>query len=89
MDLIEVLKAKTQGMPDDVVITITTQQGRSLLSQLKAERQQREAAEAELAALRGEQEHVAWLNDAYLARGVVDGETGSEDAGPGYLPVYR
>lgn len=32
---------------------------------------------------------IAWLNDAYLARGVVDGEAGSEDAGPGYIPVYR
>lgn len=36
-----------------------------------------------------EREPVAWLNDAYLARGVVDGEAGSEDAGPGYIPVYR
>lgn len=35
------------------------------------------------------QEPIAWLNDAYLARGVVDGEAGSEDAGPGYIPVYR
>jgi hypothetical protein len=34
-------------------------------------------------------EPIAWLNDAYLARGVVDGEAGSEDAGPGYIPVYR
>ncbi len=42
----------------------------------------------ELTALR-EQEPVAWLNDAYLARSVVDGEAGSEDAGPGYIPVYR
>lgn len=36
-----------------------------------------------------EPEPIAWLNDAYLARGVVDGEAGSEDAGPGYIPVYR
>ena len=36
-----------------------------------------------------EREPIAWLNDAYLARGVVDGEAGSEDAGPGYIPVYR
>lgn len=34
-------------------------------------------------------EPVAWLNDAYLGRGVVDGEAGREDAGPGYIPVYR
>jgi hypothetical protein len=34
-------------------------------------------------------EPIAWLNDAYLARGVVDGKAGSEDAGPGYIPVYR
>lgn len=34
-------------------------------------------------------EPIAWLNDAYLARGVVDGEAGSEDAGPGCIPVYR
>ena len=36
-----------------------------------------------------EREPIAWLNDAYLARGVDDGEAGSEDAGPGYIPVYR
>ncbi|SAU84699.1 Eaa1 [Klebsiella pneumoniae] len=36
-----------------------------------------------------EREPIAWLNDAYLARGVVDGEAGSEDAGSGYIPVYR
>lgn len=36
-----------------------------------------------------EREPIAWLNDAYLARGIVDGEAGSEDAGPGYIPVYR
>ncbi|EWF53084.1 hypothetical protein L393_00847 [Klebsiella pneumoniae MGH 47] len=36
-----------------------------------------------------EHEPIAWLNDAYLARGVVDGEAGSEDAGPGYIPVYH
>ncbi|WP_065906151.1 hypothetical protein [Raoultella ornithinolytica] len=36
-----------------------------------------------------EREPIAWLNDACLARGVVDGEAGSEDAGPGYIPVYR
>lgn len=36
-----------------------------------------------------EREPIAWLNDAYLARGVVDGEAGSEDAGPGYIQVYR
>ena len=36
-----------------------------------------------------EREPIAWLNDTYLARGVVDGEAGSEDAGPGYIPVYR
>ncbi|WP_408138467.1 DUF551 domain-containing protein [Klebsiella pneumoniae] len=36
-----------------------------------------------------EREPIAWLNDAYLARGVIDGEAGSEDAGPGYIPVYR
>lgn len=39
MDVIEVLKAKTEGMPDQVVITITTQQGRALIDQLEAERQ--------------------------------------------------
>ncbi|MGF4266192.1 DUF551 domain-containing protein [Klebsiella pneumoniae] len=36
-----------------------------------------------------EREPIAWLNDAYLARGVIDGEAGSEDAGPGYIPVCR
>ncbi len=38
MDVIEVLKAKTEGMPDEVVITLTTQQGRALLDQFEAER---------------------------------------------------
>lgn len=61
MDLIEVLKNKTQGMPDEVVITLTSQQGRSIISQLEAERRQREAAETELAELRGQQEPVAVL----------------------------
>ncbi|CAI8704858.1 hypothetical protein [Kosakonia quasisacchari] len=36
-----------------------------------------------------DQQPIAWLNDAYLARGVVDGEAGIEDAGPGYIPAYR
>lgn len=36
-----------------------------------------------------EKEPIAWVNDTYLARGVVDGEAGSEDNGPGYIPVYR
>ena len=42
MDVIEVLKAKTEGMPDEVVITLTTQQGRALIEQLEAERQRAE-----------------------------------------------
>ncbi|HHT2832377.1 TPA: hypothetical protein ACTYSZ_003413 [Klebsiella aerogenes] len=52
-----------------------------------------ELARMALAAMDSEpvavREPIAWLNDAYLARGVVDGEAGSEDAGPGYIPVYR
>lgn len=48
-----------------------------------------EKAEAELAALKGEQVPVAWLNDAHLARGHIEGEAGEEDAGPGMIPVYR
>ena len=36
-----------------------------------------------------EKQPIAWVNDAYLARGVIDGEAGSEDNGPGYIPVYR
>lgn len=43
MDVIEVLKAKTDGMPDEVVITLTTQQGKTLLDQLEAERQRADA----------------------------------------------
>ncbi|HCD5426537.1 TPA: hypothetical protein NBX34_004937 [Klebsiella aerogenes] len=50
------------------------------------ELQERRKADSEPVAVR---EPIAWLNDAYLARGVVDGEAGSEDAGPGYIPVYR
>jgi len=46
-------------------------------------------AEAELAELKGEQVPVAWLNDAHLARGHIEGEAGEEDAGPGMIPVYR
>lgn len=44
---------------------------------------------AEIAALKGEQVPVAWLNDAHLARGHIEGEAGEEDAGPGMIPVYR
>ena len=50
------------------------------------ELQELRKADSEPVAVR---EPIAWLNDAYLARGVVDGEAGSEDAGPGYIPVYR
>ncbi|KAA8726712.1 hypothetical protein [Ewingella americana] len=57
MSAIEVLKQKVLGMSDEVVITLTTQQAKVILDQLEAERQQREEAEAELAALRGEQGH--------------------------------
>lgn len=53
---------------------------------LQAELQERRQADSEPVAVR---EPIAWLNDAYLARGVVDGEAGSEDAGPGFIPVYR
>ncbi|QPI17921.1 hypothetical protein POP12_129 [Pectobacterium phage POP12] len=36
------------------------------------------------------QKPIAWLNDAYLGRGVVEGEVSEEfgDA-PGMIPVYR
>lgn len=57
----------------------------TLLQQLDDEVQGRNAQPAPVT----EREPIAWLNDAYLARGVVDGEAGSEDAGPGYIPVYR
>ncbi|WP_431296522.1 hypothetical protein [Rahnella sp. PAMC 25559] len=40
-------------------------------------------------ALKGDQVPVAWLNDAHLARGHIEGEAGEEDAGPGMIPVYR
>lgn len=62
---------------------------RNVKASRMAQFRKRKAAEAELAELRGEQEPVAWLNDAYLSRGVVDGEAGKDDAGPGYVPVYR
>jgi hypothetical protein len=48
MDVIEVLKAKTEGMPDEVVITLTTQQAKALLDQLEAERQRAAGSEEEL-----------------------------------------
>lgn len=51
-------------------------------------RQRAEAAEARLAELT-QQQPIGWLNDAYLGRGVIDGEVGEEDQGPGYIPVYR
>jgi DNA-binding PadR family transcriptional regulator len=44
MDVIEVLKAKTEGMPDEVVITLTTQQAKALLDLLEAERQRADDA---------------------------------------------
>lgn len=43
----------------------------------------------ELEALKGDQVPIAWLNDAHLARGHIEGEAGEEDAGPGMIPVYR
>ncbi|MFS7307160.1 hypothetical protein [Rahnella inusitata] len=39
--------------------------------------------------LKGDQVPVAWLNDAHLARGHIEGEAGEVDAGPGMIPVYR
>lgn len=47
-----------------------------------------EAAEAKLAEL-AKQKPIGWLNDAYLGRGVIDGEVGEDDFGPGYIPIYR
>lgn len=61
-----------------------------LVEILRECRTARDEAQAELQERRkADSEPIAWLNDAYLARGVVDGEAGSEDAGPGYIPVYR
>lgn len=57
-----------------------------LIAGIIRELQERRKADSDPVAVR---EPIAWLNDAYLARGVVDGEAGSEDAGPGYIPVYR
>lgn len=51
MDVIEVLKAKTDGMPDEVVITLTTKQGKTLLDQLEAERQRADDADARIVEL--------------------------------------
>lgn len=47
------------------------------------------ATEKERDELKGDQVPVAWLNDAHLARGHIEGEAGEEDAGPGMIPVYR
>lgn len=49
--------------------------------------QRAEAAEARLAEL-AQQKPIGWLNDAYLGRGVIDGEVGQDDFGPGYIPIY-
>jgi hypothetical protein len=49
--------------------------------------QRAEAAEAKLAEL-AQQKPIGWLNDAYLGRGVIDGEVGQDDFGPGYIPIY-
>lgn len=46
------------------------------------------AADAEMAE-RARQKPIGWLNDAYLGRGVIDGEVGEDDFGPGYIPIYR
>jgi hypothetical protein len=113
MSAIEVLKQKTDGMPDEVIITLTAQQAKALLDQLEAERQRADKAELELikplpigeliqrlegqtyekwfskSYLKADQVPIAWLNDAHLARGHIEGEAGEEDAGPGMIPVYR
>ncbi len=46
MNAIEVLKQRVLGMPDEVVITITTQQAKVILDQLEAERQRADKAES-------------------------------------------
>lgn len=48
MNAIEDLKKKTDGMSDEVVLTITTQQAKALLDQLEAERQRAAGSEEEL-----------------------------------------
>ncbi|QCW23914.1 hypothetical protein AAS21_gp176 [Pantoea phage vB_PagS_AAS21] len=45
-------------------------------------------SESKLAEL-AKQKPIGWLNDAYLGRGVIDGEVGEDDFGPGYIPIYR
>lgn len=54
----------------------------------RALEQRAEAAESKLAEL-AQQKPIGWLNDAYLGRGVIDGEVGEDDFGPGYIPIYR
>lgn len=50
--------------------------------------EERDEARAKLAEL-AQQKPIGWLNDAYLGRGVIDGEVGEDDFGPGYIPIYR
>ncbi|MRT01927.1 hypothetical protein [Ewingella americana] len=72
MDTVEIRFEDGNGFDTgcDISVVDTAQKSadiiRSLLDQLEAERQQREAAEAELAELRGEQEPVGFTNDKGL-----------------------
>lgn len=88
MDVIEVLKAKTEGIPDEVVITLTTQQAKALLDQLEAERQRAERGEASAGIiqqmyneLKGERVPVAITDDMAIAfhAATADSDLGRDD----------
>lgn len=69
---------------------IATLQGKFdlALAGLRSKTSRCDKAEAKLAEL-AQQKPIGWLNDAYLGRGVIDGEVGQDDFGPGYIPIYR
>lgn len=83
LDLLEAERQRAGAVPDHV-ITIVNQQTEILELTERAEK-----AEARVKELEGDQVPIAWLNDAHLHRGHIEGEAGEEDAGPGMIPVYR
>jgi len=86
---IETYEAMRGDETDAEMLCLLLELRRRRENQAETERE-RDELRAEIARRDAEAgEPVAWLNDAYLARGVLDGETGKEDQGPGYIPVYR
>lgn len=82
------IDAKAHADNFSASMIVSTKNILAIAEAFRALEQRAEAAEAKLAEL-AQQKPIGWLNDAYLGRGVIDGEVGEDDFGPGYIPIYR